>query len=113
MLLSRAGTSLMIWLIVFTILVTVIIVFRFWAVRIKKRSLRPDDYMVVVAWVSAAGPLPVYVHRSQEIQINTIALACVTWWAIANGLGAHTTELDEYELGVQFKVMQTRSRQYA
>ena len=54
MLLSRPSISLMMWLIVFTILVTVIIALRFWAVRIKKRSLRLDDYMVVLAWTSAA-----------------------------------------------------------
>lgn len=108
MLLSRPGITLMIWLIVFTILVTVIIVLRFWALRIKKRSLRPDDYMVVVAWVSVMASLSMHICCSQDKQVNTVALACVAWWAIANGLGAHTTELDEYELGVQFKVMQTR-----
>ena len=98
----------MIWLIVFTILITVIIAFRFWAVRIKKRSLRPDDYMVVVAWVRTANRSLRSTHHLHKIQLNTVALACVTWWAIANGLGAHTSELNEYELGVQFKVTQTR-----
>lgn len=34
-------------------------------------------------------------------------MACLTWWAIANGLGAHTKQLDSYELGVQYKVRQT------
>jgi hypothetical protein len=37
-------------------------------------------------------------------QANTIALEGVVIWAIFNGLGKHTGELNPYEFGVQFKV---------
>jgi hypothetical protein len=37
-------------------------------------------------------------------QANTIALEGVVIWAIFNGLGKHTDELDLFEYGVQFKV---------
>ena len=39
-------------------------------------------------------------------ETSTLALESLTWWAIANGLGAHTSELNNYELGVQYKVKQ-------
>jgi tellurite resistance protein TehA-like permease len=54
MFLSRQGVSLIIWMAIFTIIITVVVMCRFWAVRIKKRPLRPDDHMIVVAYVSAA-----------------------------------------------------------
>lgn len=57
MLLSREGISVLIWMVVFTILTTLVIAFRFWAVKIKDRPLRADDYMVVVAYVSVANCL--------------------------------------------------------
>ena len=41
---------------------------------------------------------------SRPGQINTITLEGVTIWAIFHGLGKHTSELDSYEYGVQFKV---------
>jgi len=41
------------------------------------------------------------------MQVATLATEGLTWWGIANGLGAHTQELDPYELSVQFKVIQT------
>lgn len=43
------------------------------------------------------------------MQVATLATEGLTWWGIANGLGAHTQELNPYELSVQFKVTQTVS----
>ena len=58
MLLSRQGISLLIWTVVFTVAIPAIIICRFLAARIKKRALRPDDYMIVGAYVGADIPLP-------------------------------------------------------
>lgn len=44
-----------------------------------------------------------------RMQVATLATEGLTWWGIANGLGAHTQELNPYELSVQFKVTQTVS----
>jgi ABC-type arginine/histidine transport system permease subunit len=57
MLLSRQGITLTIWMCVFTVVITLVIALRFLAVRVKKRALRADDYMILVAYVSAAGCL--------------------------------------------------------
>ena len=56
--LSRQGVSLSIWFVVFTIVITIVVVLRFQAARIKRRALRPDDYLIVVAYVSVAHQRP-------------------------------------------------------
>lgn len=66
MLLSREGVSLLVWLVVFTVIITVVVAFRFWAASIKRRALRPDDYMIIVAYVSAASFFHLQVYRLQE-----------------------------------------------
>lgn len=81
------GIHLLIWLCVFTVVCIVIISLRFWAAAIARRRIFPDDAMIVFALA------------------NTIALEGVVIWAIFNGLGKHTTELDQYEFGVQFKLV--------
>ena len=54
MLLSKQGIALTIWMSVFTVVISIIMALRFFAIRIKKRLLRADDYMILVAYVSAA-----------------------------------------------------------
>ncbi|KAK4077781.1 uncharacterized protein Triagg1_3475 [Trichoderma aggressivum f. europaeum] len=81
------GIQLLIWIIVFTVLCTVCIGLRFWAAALSRRKLLPDDYMVLFALA------------------NTISLEGVVIWAIYNGLGKHTNELNPYEFGVQFKLI--------
>ena len=49
--LSHIGIQLVVWQAVFTVFITAILFLRFWAVRIKRRALRPDDYLVVLAYV--------------------------------------------------------------
>ena len=51
MLLSRIGIDLIIWQAVFTVLITAVVICRFWAARIKRRALRIDDYLVVLSYV--------------------------------------------------------------
>ena len=57
MLLTAVGKSLILWFAIFTVLTTLVIVLRFWAMRVKRRALRLDDYMVAFAFVSAIDPL--------------------------------------------------------
>lgn len=56
MLLTAVGKSLLLWFVIFTVLTTLVIVLRFWAIKVKRRALRTDDYMVVFAYVSAKDP---------------------------------------------------------
>ncbi|KAF5865080.1 hypothetical protein ETB97_005321 [Aspergillus alliaceus] len=53
------------------------------------RGLHSHDYLVIVAYLSAT------------------AMAVVGWWAIANGLGAHTEVLSPTEIGVQWQLLIT------
>lgn len=62
--LSRQGISLLIWMVVFTIVITVVVICRFLAARIKKRDHRPDDYLIVAAYVSAEALFHLEMHRS-------------------------------------------------
>jgi hypothetical protein len=52
MLLSRGGITLAVWIAVFTVLTSIVIGLRLWAIRLTKRAFRPDDYMVFFAYVS-------------------------------------------------------------
>lgn len=52
MYLSKQGTKLTIWMAVFTVVITTIVGLRFIAANIKRRMLRPDDFMIVIAYVS-------------------------------------------------------------
>ncbi|PWY96631.1 hypothetical protein BO94DRAFT_580460 [Aspergillus sclerotioniger CBS 115572] len=85
--LSANGIKLLIWIVVFTVLTTLVLALRFWAIRLKRRSLKLHDYLVLLAYIS------------------TCCMAGLTWWAIANGLGAHTEDLSTYERGVQFQLI--------
>ncbi|KAL1961986.1 hypothetical protein VTN77DRAFT_721 [Rasamsonia byssochlamydoides] len=84
--LNPTGVQLLIWIIVFTVITTIIMGLRIWAIRIKKRTLRADDYLIFIAYVS------------------TLAMAGITIWGIVNGLGAHTDTLNADQVGVQFKL---------
>ena len=97
---------MLIWTIVFTILITVVVAFRFWAAWIKRRSLRPDDYFILLAFVRTES-FPSCILKAHERQLSTLVSEAVTWWGIANGLGAHTFELNRTELGVQYKVIRS------
>ena len=63
---SRQGISLLVWMVVFTFIITIVIALRFWAASIKRRPLRPDDYLIVIAFVSAAIAFQIIVRRSQN-----------------------------------------------
>ncbi len=54
MLYSSQGKSLTIWKIILTTIVTLIVALRFEAARIKRRTLRLDDYFLLVAYVGAS-----------------------------------------------------------
>lgn len=66
---------------------TTVVALRFIAAKIKKRRLRPDDWMIVISYIS------------------TLATEALTSWAVAYGMGAHTWELNTYAVGVQYKVL--------
>ncbi|RAL06173.1 uncharacterized protein BO80DRAFT_460417 [Aspergillus ibericus CBS 121593] len=85
--LSANGIKLLIWMVVFTVLITLILGLRLWAIRVKRRSFKLHDYLILLAYIS------------------TCCMAGLTWWAIANGLGAHTADLSAYERGVQFQLI--------
>ncbi|PYI01928.1 hypothetical protein BO78DRAFT_326440 [Aspergillus sclerotiicarbonarius CBS 121057] len=84
---SANGIKLLIWMVVFTVLVTLVLGLRLWAIRVKRRSFKLHDYLIFLAYIS------------------TCCMAALTWWAIANGLGAHTADLSAYERGVQFQLI--------
>ncbi|RAL17617.1 uncharacterized protein BO97DRAFT_467140 [Aspergillus homomorphus CBS 101889] len=87
MAISPNGARLMIWMIVFAVVTTVTMGLRLWAIRLKRASLQIHDYLVFIAYLSTCG------------------METLCWWAIANGLGAHTDTLTSYELGVQYQLL--------
>ena len=48
---SERGRKLSVWMVVFTSLNLLTLVLRFWAVRVQRRKLRVDDYLIVGAFV--------------------------------------------------------------
>ena len=58
MLVSLEGISLVIWLVVFFTIITLILALRFEAARTKKRSIRVDDYLIIITYVSIAAQPP-------------------------------------------------------
>ncbi|KAE8151238.1 hypothetical protein BDV25DRAFT_97553 [Aspergillus avenaceus] len=83
------GISLMIWMIVFTCLTTIVVGLRIWSAHLTGKGLQIHDYLVIVAYLSVA------------------AQAGVGWWAIANGLGGHTKDRTQKEIGVQWQLLIT------
>ncbi|KAE8395529.1 hypothetical protein BDV23DRAFT_194223 [Aspergillus alliaceus] len=86
---TSSGIRLAIWMGVFTSLTTIVIGLRLWSIHMTGRGLHSHDYLVIVAYLSAT------------------AMAVVGWWAIANGLGAHTEVLSPTEIGVQWQLLIT------
>ncbi|EAW15345.1 uncharacterized protein ACLA_060120 [Aspergillus clavatus NRRL 1] len=84
---SLSGMSLAIWMIVFTGVTTLVMALRLWAIHITRKGFQLSDYAILVAYVSAC------------------TMAALAWWAIANGLGSHTNELSDEEIGVQYKLI--------
>lgn len=103
MLVSTKGLCLIIWMAVFTSIITLSLVLRIAAARIKKRDVRVDDWTICAAYVNSL----CYFEddRLSKAQVSTLALQGTVGWAIANGLGAHTLELSKYEVGAQYKVI--------
>ncbi|KAJ5090126.1 hypothetical protein N7532_008810 [Penicillium argentinense] len=87
MAISPAGVRLSIWMAVFTLVTTGVIAMRVWALHLTRKSLHLADYLVIVAYIS------------------TVAMVGLNYWAIINGLGAHTKTLSESELHVQLKMI--------
>ncbi|KAK2745693.1 hypothetical protein FQN57_003589 [Myotisia sp. PD_48] len=81
------GITLMIWIIVFDVAVTVVLGLRLWAARIQKRAFRADDIMVLIAYIA------------------TLAMSGTTFWGIAHGMGDQTANLTPAELSVQFRML--------
>lgn len=52
MVLSSQGVSLLVWIAVFTPVTTIIIILRLLAAKIKKRTMRLDDWTIMGAYVS-------------------------------------------------------------
>ncbi|KAJ6126975.1 hypothetical protein N7523_002587 [Penicillium sp. IBT 18751x] len=84
---SQAGVRLSIWMAVFTSLTTAVIALRAWAIHLTRKSLQLSDYLLFVAYIA------------------TIIMVGLNYWAVANGLGAHTATLSESQLHVQFKMI--------
>ncbi|KAF7512747.1 hypothetical protein GJ744_000314 [Endocarpon pusillum] len=84
---SERGKALTIWIIVFTVLTFTTLLLRLWAARVQKRDVRLDDYFVIGAFISL------------------LALLGTTFWAIANGLGAHTDTVSVAQQTVQKKLL--------
>jgi hypothetical protein len=51
---SKRGWDLTVWMIIFTSLTALTMVLRFCAVRVQRRGLRVDDYLIVGAFVRLA-----------------------------------------------------------
>ena len=49
---SRLGVSLIVWMGVWTVILTAVLACRFWSLKIKRRALRVDDLLVVLSYVS-------------------------------------------------------------
>ncbi|CAK96465.1 hypothetical protein AAWM_06691 [Aspergillus awamori] len=86
MAISPNGARLMVWEIVFAVVTTLMMGLRLWAIRIRRSSIQMHDYFVFIAYLS------------------TCCMEGVCFWAIANGLGAHTDTLTSYEIGVQYQL---------
>ena len=68
---SEQGKALTVWKVIFTSLVTLILLLRFEATRIKKRALRLDDYFLLLSYVSTTHPT----YR-EFLAYRTIRLVC-------------------------------------
>ncbi|KAJ5125656.1 hypothetical protein N7526_007833 [Penicillium atrosanguineum] len=84
---SQAGVRLSIWMAVFTSLTTAVIALRIWAIHLTRKSHQLSDYLLFVAYIA------------------TIIMVGLNYWAVANGLGAHTVTLSKSQLNVQFKMI--------
>ncbi|KAI1496233.1 hypothetical protein F5X99DRAFT_401047 [Biscogniauxia marginata] len=85
---SPHGRDLIIWIVIFTILNLTALCLRFYTlIKVKRRSLRLDDYIIVFSVCSL------------------LALEGVTLWAIHNGLGFHTASLEWSQVAVQIKLV--------
>ncbi|KAI0597599.1 hypothetical protein F4775DRAFT_593288 [Biscogniauxia sp. FL1348] len=85
---SPHGRDLIIWIVVFTILNLTALGLRFYTmIKVKRRSLRADDYIIVFSICSL------------------LALEGTSLWAIHNGLGYHTAEVQWEQVAVQIKLV--------
>ncbi|KAJ5495922.1 hypothetical protein N7539_001038 [Penicillium diatomitis] len=84
---SPNGVQLSIWMAVFTFITNVVIGLRLWALHLTRKRLQLSDYFVIIAHTSAC------------------AMTGLNYWAVANGMGAHTRTLSKKELNVQFKML--------
>lgn len=48
---SPAGVRLSVWMAVFTVITTAVIILRVWAVHLTRKSLQLYDYLVILAYV--------------------------------------------------------------
>ncbi|KAI8935076.1 hypothetical protein NX059_007671 [Plenodomus lindquistii] len=85
---SPHGRDLLIWMVVFTVLNLTVLGLRFYTVtHIKKRKVRPDDFLVLFS-VAAM-----------------LAMEGTTFWAIQHGLGARTSTLPWSDVVVNIKLL--------
>ncbi|KAI1135143.1 hypothetical protein F5Y05DRAFT_395763 [Hypoxylon sp. FL0543] len=84
---SPNAVPLLACIIVFTILCTLFLCLRYVAARVSRRSFYIDDAFVILAYASA------------------MSLEGAVIWAIRNGMGRHITELSEYEISVQSRMI--------
>ncbi|KAI1318352.1 hypothetical protein F5Y16DRAFT_135279 [Xylariaceae sp. FL0255] len=85
---SPRGQALAVWLSVFTCITLVTTAMRFYVIiAIKPRPLHIEDAFLIVSVVAS------------------LVLVVLTFWAICNGLGAHTSELAWNQIVVQFKLL--------
>ncbi|KAK1590111.1 uncharacterized protein LY79DRAFT_555910 [Colletotrichum navitas] len=84
---GERGIGLLIVIIIFTTVDAVVLGLRAWSARLMRRSFYWDDAMIMFAFA------------------NLVALEGVAIWAIYNGLGKHTSELNLSEYAVQFKLI--------
>ncbi|KAI1383022.1 uncharacterized protein F4822DRAFT_421849 [Hypoxylon trugodes] len=86
---SPRGRSLIILMVIFDVLTLTFLALRFYTLfRIKQRSYRPDDFIIVISTASL------------------LAMEGAVFWAIHNGLGFHTATLPWSDVAIQIR-MQT------
>ncbi|KAF7957204.1 hypothetical protein EAE96_002795 [Botrytis aclada] len=88
---TERGKTVIVWLIVFTILVTLSMIGRFWARRIQRRKLSLDDFFVVFAF------------------LNLIGLEIPTFMSYHHNLGAHAVDLTYEDSTFQHKAQYSAS----
>ena len=75
---SKRGWNLTVWMIIFTSLTVLTMVLRFCAVRVQRRGLRVDDYLIIGAFVSL-----------ESFKMGRLKIITYIFIGISHSLGRH------------------------